>query len=355
MNIKNATIPPKVYYGLHFCEGVAEYREDGKEPYRIFIREQVAKQMDPTFAGKPLYVEHVEDVKLEEIEQADGYIAESFYNKIDGKHWAKFIVVTDKGHEAIRKGWTLSNAYKIKQSSQGGQWHGVDYAKEVEAGEYEHLAIVSNPRYDESMILTPEEFKEYNSKKEMELQKIANSKKEGEKPMFNLFKREKVENSADLMKMSVTLPKSKKEVELEKAINMADELASQQPPIYAAGDAKVKVGEVEYSVNELVEKYNELDGEKKKAAAMAEEKEKEMKDAKNKEDEADKDKKENKDEEKSEEEKKANAMEAAKAKANADLLKNAESIKAKERVNNDKDNVWLSREDRAQLGKERYG
>lgn len=265
MTLKNATTLPRVFYGLHMVEGVAEYREPKREPYRIMIAEEAIKNMDATFSGKPVYVQHVDNVNLDSLqEEADGYVIESFFNKSDGKHWAKFIVVSDKGHQAIRNGWKLSNAYIPKDFSDGGLWHGVEYSKEITRGEYEHLAIVPNPRYEESVILTPEEFKAYNLEKEIELTKIANAK--GETSMLSFFKKQKVENSTDLAGMSVILPKSKKEVTVEQLVNDMDAIHNMHG--YAAPEHMVKIGNEEMSVKDLSNKYseclNELEDMKKK-------------------------------------------------------------------------------------------
>lgn len=264
MKITNASQKPRRYFGLHMTEGVAEYRELGKTPERIFIGENTIKNMDPTFEGCPVYVQHVDSVNLENIQtEADGYVVRSFFNAADGKHWCEFVVVSDKGHEAIAKKWKLSNAYIPKEMVGGGLWHGVEYSKEVKIGEYEHLAIVPNPRYEESVIMSPEEFKAYNGQKEEELKRLTNSKK-GEKGMLKFFKREKVENSADLEAMVVTLPKSKVEMSITQLVNEMDEIMeNEDEPVMANGEHKVKVGEEEMTVNQLVEKYNGMCAEKK--------------------------------------------------------------------------------------------
>lgn len=266
--IKNAKTLPKVFYGLHMVEGVAEYREHGSEPYRIMIGEEAIKNMDPSFAGKPVYVMHVDEVSVEKIqEEADGYVIESFFNQADGKHWVKFIVVSDRGHEAIRSGWKLSNSYTPKELSTGGLWHGVEYANEVKRGEYDHLAIVPNPRYGESEILTPEDFKSYNLKKELELKRLSNDK--GDSSMFKIFKKTKVENSAEFESMVVTLPKSGKEMTITQLVNEADELEKKkEAPQMANGDHKVKVGNEEMTVNELVEKHLAMKDSMKKNEEM---------------------------------------------------------------------------------------
>ena len=266
--IQNAKSLPQVFYGLHMVEGVAEYAEPDRDPYRILIGESTIKNMDPTFQGKPVYVDHVDEVDLDRLqEEADGYVLDSFYNKLDGKHWVKFIVVSDEAKDAIRRGWKLSNAYVPKSFTGGGLWHGVEYSKEVTTGEYEHLAIVRNPRYEESLILTPDEFKKYNGEKEVELTKLTNSKVEKEKrkmglSKLNIFKRTKVENSLDLDGLMVELPKSKIEMPLIQVVNELDAIKNMHG--YANGDHLVKIGENEMSVNDLVKKHMDMCNEMEK-------------------------------------------------------------------------------------------
>lgn len=270
MKIKNAKTLPKVYYGLHMVEGVAEYADPSENdglPYRIFLGESVLKNMDTTFQGRPVFVHHVDNVNLSTLEQeAAGYVVKSFFNQADGKYWAQFIVTSDAGHEAIAKGWKLSNAYMPKQYSAGGKWHNVEYSKEVMEGEYDHLAIVPNPRYEESIILTPEEFKAYNSEREAELKLLANSK--GESKMgLKFFKRTKVENAVDLESTIVEL-KSGKQLSISDLVKNAEDMeekkaneekeAKEGKYPMANGDHMVKVGEHEMSVNELIAKHQEL-------------------------------------------------------------------------------------------------
>ena len=359
MKLKNAKEGPKILYGLHMVEGVAEYREPGKEPYRILISEKAIKNMDPTFAGKPIYVEHVDEVDLDNLQaEADGYVIESFFNKADGKHWTKFIVVSDDAHNAIRNGWKLSNAYIVKEKTRGGVWHGVDYKEEIVRGEYEHLAIVSNPRYTESVILTPEQFKEYNASKEIELTKLANSQTKKSETnnkgvtmgKFNLFKKEKIDNSADLEATSVVLPKSKKEVTVSEAIELADTLQNMNG--YANGDYFVKVGDEEMSVNDLSEKYLQMckkNSEEEEAKKANEAKEKEEAAKKENEGKEEEPKKENEDAEDDKKKENEDEEEKEDKKANEFLkLKNAEAEARKSTP------ISIG-SDRTAVGKSRYG
>jgi hypothetical protein len=219
----------KIFYGMHFYSGLAQYQEsDDQAPYRVYLNEDTIRSMDPTFAGRPIFVEHVDEVDPDVNQlrkEADGWVIESFYNSADGKHWVKFIVVTDRAERAIRSGMRLSNAYIPKAFKDGGIWNGIPYQKEITDGEYEHLAIVKDPRYEESVIMTPDEFKQYNETKVLELKKLANSKSKqdkGIKMKFSFFKRTKVENGID-PDLQVILPKSGRAVSVAKLINDAYE------------------------------------------------------------------------------------------------------------------------------------
>ena len=74
---------------------------------------------------------------------------------------------------------------------------------------------------------------------------------------FQLFKKEKLENSADFGEMSVTLPNSKKEVTVEQAIEAADKLFNMHG--YASDEHAVKVNDKEeMSVSQLKDCYNKM-------------------------------------------------------------------------------------------------
>lgn len=378
--MKNAKGKGTVWYGIHFYPGVAEYREPNKAPYRVFLNENTLREMDPTFAGRPVFVMHVDGVD-DDIDvlrtDADGWVTESFYNQADGKHWVKFLAVSEKAERAIKQGMRLSNCYEPRTFGQGGLWNGVQYDREITGGEYEHLAIVPNPRYEESVILSPEEFKRYNEKCLGDLQRLANDKES--KPMkLNLFKRTKVENSneIDLDTMSVVLPKSKKEMTLTQLVNDADAAHDKENPAYgmAHPDHMVDMGEgKKMSVKDMHNAYKAMCDEMEKMKKDATEEESDLDtektavdvegDDKAKNDDADDDS-DDKDAKKKalklvddedkevEAAKKKNAADEVerkrKAKEKADRLRNADSQKHETAV------VVMS-EDQVQRGKSRYG
>lgn len=243
----------KRYFGLHFAPGVAQYQyEDGAK--RVFISEATAKQMNSTFEGKPVYIGHVDKIDEQSFLQAHGYVVRSFYNEADGHHWAEFIVTDKQAQEAINKGLRLSNAYFPTDTGAGGEWHGMDYEQEILNAEYEHLAIVDDPRYAESVILTPDEFKKYNEGKKEELYKYLNQK-ESKKMKFNIFKKEKLKNQADYEGMVFELPESKVEKTIEELVTLADKVESGEMKNEIAMEDVVKVNEEDVTIKELVECY----------------------------------------------------------------------------------------------------
>lgn len=334
-----------VYYGLHFYAGVAQY-EDGS---RVFLNEDTLRTMDPSFAGCPVFVEHVDSVdpSIDVLRsEADGWVTESFYNAADGKHWAKFMVCSERGQKAV-KTMKLSNCYHAEQFGPGGEWNGVPFEKQILNGRYEHLALVSNPRYAESVIMTPEEFKAYNAKCLETIERLSNNKEEP-RMKLNFFTRTKVENSVDIEKTLVELPKSKLEIAISELIKNADD-AEMARGVAKLADMKdeVEIDGVKMTVEEMIAKFMEMskpknedegsdDGEDMENSDAAEEEE--MKPNLKPEDE-----KKNADE--------AAAVVAAEKKKNADMVRNAHKGKEAASVGRE---VRTMRQE-VEIGKQMFG
>jgi hypothetical protein len=207
--------------------------------------------MAKTFEGKPVYVHH-QEVDLENLkDQMDGVVSESFWNKYDGEWWIKFVAITDDAKQAIANGWGVSNCYDHLVRGNGGTCINVKYDSEIIGGQFQHLAIVPNPRYEDAKIYTEEEYNNYIEQKKQKLDKITNSK--GEQNM------EKILNEADVKDLLLS---KDSDITVGEAIEV---LMNSKKVIDADAEILLANGE-KISVSELINacKKNEEDDKEEK-------------------------------------------------------------------------------------------
>lgn len=296
---KNEKEENKVYYCKHIAPGVCAYKDE-----TIFIGEETLKNMDKSFSGKPIFIDHQTVDPETEKEDAVGYVVESFYLPEDGTHWAKLLIIDDKGHQAIKEGRKVSNAYKPTGFGVGGEWHNVPYNREVTDAYYTHLALVENPRYEEAEIMSAEEFKKYKEAKKSQLEQLQNSKaetsKQGENKMFKLWTKKEVTNSDDISKVMVELSDGS-------AVSIGEMVNSVEKDLKEKEDKKNECHD-----EEVMEKVVKVNGEDMKVSDLVAAFEK--KDKKNKCNEEEKAEEEKKEEDKEEKADKKNAEDVDKRK-----------------------------------------
>ena len=232
----------------------------------ILVSTETMKRMCASFEGKPVYVKH-QDVNLETLqEDADGYVIKCFYNELDGWLWAEILIVSDSGHEAVEKKWSVSNAYVPTQTAAGGTCHDVVYDREILNGEFTHMAIVDNPRYEDAEIFTPEEFKNYQAEKKNELEELQNSKSKGRKLMF--WKKAPVENAEDMQDAMVNLSDGssvsiKDMIEEMENYKMNQEKEEKEDKEKMNEDMEIEVGDEKMTLKELMNRYEKMNMSKK--------------------------------------------------------------------------------------------
>lgn len=279
---------PKVFFARHIGEGVVRYKNTNGGEVIFFISNDTLKKMNASFTGKPVYIKHQEVPLSKMKERAVGYVVESFYLPEDGKQWLKMLITDDEALDAIQNGWKVSNVYIVKDLGAGGEWHNIPYKREILDGEYEHLALVADPRYEEAVIMTPEDFKSYKEakKKELDAMSLDNSKKavikksvennKERKTMFQFFTKKKVENMDGVALQDV-------EVQLENGSSMkigdivksVEENLKKQATETPIEEKTVMVNGKEVTISALIKMYNEQE----KAAAEKGEEGKDGKDA----------------------------------------------------------------------------
>lgn len=249
---------PKVFYARHMKSGLCGYNKE-----TVMVDDDAIKAMLPTFRGKPVYMNHRADVPLENIkEEACGYVTRSFWNEMDGWGWSEILIIDDAAIEAIeRRGISVSNAYNPTAYEGGGVNHNVPYDRKITNGEFHHLALVDNPRYENAKIFTPEAFKAYQDEKKRQNAALLNSKKEGSKMTLKLFKDKREEVSEIEAGTSVEFTNSKGQPVVATVEDMIKAVEAAQ-----AKPQTVLVNGKEMTVEQLTKQYeatltNGKDGE----------------------------------------------------------------------------------------------
>ena len=326
--MKNSKDFPKRYFARHIKEGLVHYRskDGGDELY--LVKDDALKKMNPSFEGKPIYIRHVDEVNTDTMKNdAVGYVVKSFYNEFDGAWWAE-IIADDEAQGYIEKGWAVSNAYLPTELGSGGVYHDINYLKEIKNGEYEHLAIVDNPRYEEAVIMTPEEYKAFNEGRKAELEKLKNSKEnemlsEEDKIALKSELLDSLKNSlADIVKDTVkNAIEEKKEEDMKNAEDEDHRKLIREIAAVSAEDEGDFEGGLDEKVREIIKLAEKLGYSKDEAKHNAEDEEEDKKEEESKENSED-----------SEEEKKEDSEEETKE----NKCKNEDEEKDEEKKENSK-------------------
>lgn len=249
--VKNASQMPRIYYCRHMQPGIARYENETILVDTDGVKNLIASAKEK---GIPIYIGH-KDVDLKNIkEDAVGYTGDSFYNELDGWAWFKMIVVDDAGHEAIRKGWSVSNAYIPSEWGGAGTKINCPYKREVRNGEFTHLAIVPDPRYEGACIMTPDEYKNYQSANRKKLDELKNSK---ETRMFKLFKTKREEVTGDAVDLDTHVElENGKSVSIRDMVDAVVKNSKKQEQLVEVNGEKI-------TVEELVNAYTKMNGKKK--------------------------------------------------------------------------------------------
>lgn len=262
----NASQFPKIFYARHMQPGPARYENE-----TILVDTDAMKAMLPTAVGKPVYIHH-QPVDLKNMkEEAAGYITEAFYNELDGWAWFKILAIDDECHNAIKKGWSVSNAYRPTQFANGGTKNNVPYDREVVGGDFTHLAIVPDPRYEDATIMSPEEFKGYQESKRAHLAELQNSLRSKGPSMFKLFKTTREQVSTVDGEVEIELQNGK-QVSIAEMIKTVEDAAKAVPQVVMVNGKEMPLADlVSAYENASKPKKNEKDEDEKDAKENADE------------------------------------------------------------------------------------
>lgn len=183
--LKNESQWPKTYTCKFLEQGLVDYADMNLG--RLLLRKETIDNMIPSFIDKPVVIKHKEVSPDNFQDIAVGYIKNIYFNSTDGWYYADCLITHDEGHQLINDGCGTSCAYKVNQIISGGKYHNIDYKGEIVAGVGEHLALVSNPRYEECMMMVNDKPAYLYNEKTFLNRTTLKNQQEDNKMRFNFF------------------------------------------------------------------------------------------------------------------------------------------------------------------------
>lgn len=159
-NLANATGDqgwPKLYKCSFIEPGVVFYQDLGEKGEVVLVQKPALDKMAKSFIGKPVINLVHKDVTPNTVAdgEADGIVSNVWFDDLSGWYMCEFLVwdpLTQLNCES-QGVYSVSCAYEPTDvDSKGGSYHNMEYQEEVLNGEYTHLAVVANPRYEGARI-----------------------------------------------------------------------------------------------------------------------------------------------------------------------------------------------------------
>lgn len=138
------------FFTSRFLEpGIAHYEELGD----ILITKETLNKFVHTMVGAPVIIDH-EDVTDKNVDKLRvGVISRVWFNEFDGWFYCEGILTDNEAIDLIKnQGWNVSCAYRF-ESVPKDMHNGKKIDLEFVDGEFLHLAIVKNPRYEGANIV----------------------------------------------------------------------------------------------------------------------------------------------------------------------------------------------------------
>lgn len=130
--------------------GLAHYKELGD----IVITKETLDKFIMTMIGCPVIIDH-KDVTDKNVDKLRvGTIADVWFNELDGWYYCSGILTDNEAIDLVKnQGWNVSCSYSFVSDDTQKTYHGKPIDMEFTDGEFLHLAIVEDPRYEGANIV----------------------------------------------------------------------------------------------------------------------------------------------------------------------------------------------------------
>jgi hypothetical protein len=183
MENHNAKSWPKLKTAKFLTAGLVSYKD--VDAGIALLKNQTINEALESFQGKPVIIDHSDVTPANYEKYRKGNVVAARFNPQDAWYYVDFLVDSDEAIDCIEnKGYSVSCAYNVMDVGAGGLYQDIPYDGEITKISFTHLALVTEPRYEESKILNEMPLMMVNSKIPAH-----NISKQEEQNMFKLFKK----------------------------------------------------------------------------------------------------------------------------------------------------------------------
>ena len=139
------------YFVSRFIEpGLAHYKELGD----IVITKETLDKFIQSMVGCPVIIDH-KDVTDKNVDKLRvGTISRVWYEEYDGWYYCEGVLTDDEAIDLVKnQGWNVSCSYSFVSDESQKTYHGKPIDMVFTDGEFLHLAIVEDPRYEGANIV----------------------------------------------------------------------------------------------------------------------------------------------------------------------------------------------------------
>lgn len=156
--------------------GIVSYEKFGD----VLVKKETIDKFLDSIIGCPVIIKH-KDITAENVDKERvGVVSNAWYNSEDGWYYCDGIIFDKQAIDLVKnQGWSVSCTYDFESDKQPLTYNGKELAMEFSNGEFLHLALVPNPRYNDANIVvnSVDEEKQEDDLKE-EIKEEVNEQKE---------------------------------------------------------------------------------------------------------------------------------------------------------------------------------
>jgi hypothetical protein len=184
--------------------GLVHYKDLGN----VLITKETLDKFLKTMIGCPVIINHETITDENADDERVGVISDVWYDDNDGWYYCSGIIWDTQAIDLVKnQGWNVSCSYDFVSDNKAGTHNSLDYDMEFTDGEFLHLALVKDPRYERANIVINS--KDKQEKKPMDnvlnsltefIKDIVNNERKEKDDMDKVDKRKLIDEVAGMLK-----------------------------------------------------------------------------------------------------------------------------------------------------------